>query len=259
MSANKKKRYSAIILAAGKGTRMKSDLVKVLNTLCGKPMLAYSVDVAWAAGGEKIVIIIGHQGDLVRKAFRGQGLIFVEQSEQLGTGHAVLQARDIFCDYEGTILILCGDVPLLRVSTVKSLMDCHVSGGSVVTVLTTILNDPTGYGRIVKGEGSGDVLKIVEEKDATPDERNIREINTGIYCVKSRFLFDAVSEIGNDNAQKEYYLTDMIEIACKRGFRVISLIAPDSAEVMGINTAEDLRKASDLLGIFNKKPSIRIT
>jgi len=244
MTENKKERWSAIILAAGKGTRMKSDLVKVLHVLCGKPLLSYSVDMARAVGVEKLAVIIGHQGDLVRKAFKGQGLIFVKQPEQLGTGHAVLQARDVFRDYEGTILILCGDVPLLRVSTVKDLMARHVSGESVITVLTTILDDPAGYGRIVKGGKDGSVVKIVEARDASCDEKKIREINTGIYCVNSKFLFDAVAEINNDNAQKEYYLTDMIEIAVKRGFKIISVIAPDSFEVMGINTPEDLERAS---------------
>lgn len=244
MIDNEKKQLSAVILAAGKGTRMKSDLAKVLHTLCGRPMLAYSVDVARAVGVEKIVVIIGHQGDLVKRVFHDQGLIFVEQSVQLGTGHAVLQASDIFQGYEGTILILCGDVPLLKVSTVQNLLRNHISEGSVVTVMTTILDDPAGYGRIVKRDGDGEVLKIVEAKDATPDEKKIREINTGIYCVSSKFLFEAVAEIGNNNVQKEYYLTDIIGIASVGGFKVRSLIAPDSVEVMGINTLEDLERAS---------------
>jgi UDP-N-acetylglucosamine diphosphorylase/glucosamine-1-phosphate N-acetyltransferase len=246
MGEDDKHRWSALILAAGKGTRMKSNLAKVLHALCGNPMLAYSVEVARSAGVEKIVVVIGYQGDLVRKTFQDQGLIFVEQFEQLGTGHAVLQARQIFRDYEGTILILCGDVPLLGVSTVKNMLECHVSGEAVITVLTTILDDPGGYGRVIKGGRAGGVMKIVEAKDATPDEKKIREINTGIYCVDSKFLFDAVSEINNDNAQKEYYLTDMIEMAFNRGFKILSMIVPNSLEVMGINTPEDLQKASDL-------------
>ena len=246
MIESKKKQLSAVILAAGKGTRMKSDLAKVLHTLCGRPMLAYCVDVARAVGVEKIVAIIGHQADLVRNTFHGQGLIFAEQSKQLGTGHAVLQASDIFRGYEGTILILCGDVPLLKVSTLEELLGSHISEGAVVTVLTTVLEDPGNYGRVVKREMDGEVLKIVEAKDATPEEKKIREINTGIYCVDSKFLFDAVAKIGNDNAQKEYYLTDIIAIASAGGFKVRSLIAPDSIEVMGINTLEDLERASQI-------------
>jgi UDP-N-acetylglucosamine diphosphorylase/glucosamine-1-phosphate N-acetyltransferase len=244
MIEDDKKGLSAIILAAGKGTRLKSDLVKVLHTIHGRPMLAYSIGVARAMGVEKIVVIVGYQGDLVKKAFHGGGVIFAEQREQLGTGHAVLQARDIFCDYEGTILILCGDVPLLKVTTIKNLLEYHGSEGAVVTVLTTVLDDPAGYGRVVKREEDDEVLRIVEAKDATPAEKKIREINTGIYCVDSRFLFEAVAEISNNNAQKEYYLTDMIEIACRKGFKVRSFIAENPLEVMGINTPEELERAS---------------
>ena len=258
MTEDKKKRCSVIILAAGKGTRMKSDLAKVLHTLCGRPMLAYSIDVAEQVGAEKIVIILGHQGDLVREAFQNQGLIFVEQLEQLGTGHAVLQARDIFHLYDDIILILCGDVPLLQVSTVQNLLNRHVSEGSVVTVLTTILADPTGYGRIIKGAKDGHVVKIVEEKDATLDEKKIREINTGIYCVDSKFLFEAVATIGNDNKQKEYYLTDMIEIAFNKGLNIISVVASDCKEVMGLNTPEDVERASKSAS-QNKKYQKRTT
>jgi UDP-N-acetylglucosamine diphosphorylase/glucosamine-1-phosphate N-acetyltransferase len=246
MKIYERNRCSAIILAAGKGKRMKSDIAKVLHDLCGRPMLAFSVDVARAVGVEKTVVIIGHQGRLVKEAFHGQGLIFVEQREQLGTGHAVLQAKNIFRNYNGVILILCGDVPLLRVSTVQRLLERHVAERSVVTILTTILDNPTGYGRVVKASRDGDVLKIVEEKDATSPEKEIREINTGIYCVQSRFLFDAVAAIGNANAQKEYYLTDMVEMACRRCLKVVSVVSPNSIEVMGINTPEDLERASTL-------------
>jgi UDP-N-acetylglucosamine diphosphorylase/glucosamine-1-phosphate N-acetyltransferase len=241
---------SVIILAAGKGTRMKSDLAKVLHSLYGKPMLAYSVDVARAIGAEKIAVVIGHQADVVREAFKDQGLIFVEQREQLGTGHAVLQTRDTFRTYQGTIIILCGDVPLLSASKIMDLLEYHISEKSVVTVLTTILDNPYGYGRIIKAGSKGEVLKIVEEKDALPDEKKINEINTGIYCVDCSFLFGAVEEIGDENVQREYYLTDIVDIACKKGFRVRSFITADSVEVMGINTPEDLEKASEYLKVL---------
>jgi UDP-N-acetylglucosamine diphosphorylase/glucosamine-1-phosphate N-acetyltransferase len=243
MKLGEKYRCSAIILAAGKGKRMKSDTAKVLHTLCGKPMLAFSIDVAKAMGVEKTVVIIGHQGHAVRQAFQQQGLIFVEQREQLGTGHAVIQASEVFRQYKGAILILCGDVPLLQAATVRNLFERHIAEEAVVTVLTTILENPYGYGRIVKG-CSGNILKIVEEKDATTSEKEINEINTGIYCVQGEFLFDAIEKIGNNNAQKEYYLTDMVEAACRRGVNVVSMIAPNPIEVMGINTPEDLQRAS---------------
>jgi len=239
------RKVSAVILAAGKGTRMKSDLAKVLHPLCGKPMLTYSIEVAQALGAEDIAVIIGHQADMVREAFKEQGLIFIEQREQLGTGHAVLQAKNAFCHYHGTILILCGDVPLLRPSTVIALFKYHIAEKAALTVLTTILDDPTGYGRIVKGGNPGEVVRIVEEKDGSPDEKKIREINTGIYCVEADFLFRAVAEIGNDNVQKEYYLTDIVGIAWEQGFKTRSFIAVNSFEVMGINTPFDLTRASE--------------
>jgi len=245
MSGYEKRRLSAVVLAAGKGTRMKSDLAKVLHPLCGKPMLTYSIDVARAIGVENIAVIIGHQADMVREAFKNQGLIFIEQREQLGTGHAVLQAKDIFCHYHGTMLILCGDVPLLCPSTVSALLEYHIMEKATLTVLTTILDDPTSYGRIIKGDNSREVVSIVEEKDASPDEKKIREINTGIYCVESDFLFRAVAEIGNKNVQKEYYLTDIVGIAWEKGFKTRSFIAVDSFEVMGINTLFDLTRASE--------------
>ncbi len=235
-----------IILAAGKGTRMKSELAKVLHHLSGKPMLSYVVEAAKAAGSQDISVIIGYQADAVRERFRDGALTFIEQFEQLGTGHAVLQAREKFHLYTGTVLILCGDVPLLQAATLRSLVDCHRRHKAAVTVLTTLLPDPTGYGRIIKGP-TGKVRKIVEEKDATEVEKKIKEINTGIYCTESRFLFDALGKIGNNNAQKEYYLTDIIAIANENGDEVGSLAAFDSREVMGINTLQELAAADRYL------------
>lgn len=238
-----KKGFSTIILAAGKGKRMQSDLAKVLHPLRGVPILTYPIATARAAGAERIVVVIGHQAGLIRERFANQGLTFVEQREQLGTGHAVLQAAEAFRDHDGTIVILCGDVPLIRPETVRSLYERHREEGAAVTVLTTIPADPAGYGRVVKEEG-GRVVRIVEEKDAGPEQKKIREINTGIYCVESRFLFTAVAGLGNRNAQGEYYLTDIVEIACDLGLRTCSSDAPDPVEVMGINTPEELEKAS---------------
>lgn len=240
MSDNKQ--LSAIILAAGKGTRMQSDKAKVLHLLLGEPLLAYSLKLAASLGSEKVVVVVGHQADAVRQAFTDAECVFVEQRPQLGTGHAVLQARDHFIGYEGMILILCGDVPCLGVSTVRSLIDVHCRERATVTVMTTVLEDPGSYGRVITGS-DGDVLKIVEARDATDQERSVREINTGIYCVDGPFLFEAVSQIRNKNSQHEYYLTDIIEIARSLGKRIRSFIAADSLEVMGINTQGDLAKA----------------
>lgn len=236
---------SSLILAAGKGTRMQSDLAKVLHPLCGKPMLSYVLETARAVGSERIAVVIGHQAQKVRETYAGEEVIFVEQKEQLGTGHAVLQAKECFCEYEGNVLILCGDVPLLRPSTLEALMAFHESHRAVVTVMTVILDEPGSYGRIVKSE-AGEVLKIVEAKDATEAERKIGEINTGIYCVSSRFLFDAVGRITNDNAQKEYYLTDIMAISRQDALVSMAFVVSDPVEVMGINTLEDLKRADGI-------------
>jgi len=250
----KESKFCALILAAGKGTRMKSDKAKVLHVLNGKPLLHYSLAAAKEAGAEKIVAVIGHQADKVREAFANSGCIFVEQNPQLGTGHAVLQAKEVLSSYDGLTVILCGDVPLLQSATIKSLLDNHVSEKAAVSVLTTIPPPPHAYGRIVKDD-KGNVLKIVEHKDATDDEKKIGEINTGIYCVDTKFLFSALGKVTNHNQQHEYYLTDIVEIAVREGQKVKSFIASDYVEVMGINTLEELSRAEKYL-LRNRKSSV---
>lgn len=245
--------FRTIILAAGQGKRMKSDLAKVLHPVGGVPMLAHPVLAARAAGSRMIVVVIGHQAERIRELFGREQLIFVEQREQLGTGHAVLQAREVLRDYEGTIVILCGDVPLIQPETIRALHDRHRSKRATVTVLTTIPQEPAGYGRVVKAD-DGAVLRIVEDKDATSQEKQIREINTGIYCVESPFLFTALAGIGNVNAQGEYYLTDIVETAVGMGLRVTSALAPDPLEVMGINTPGELETASRRMGMRDQRP-----
>jgi UDP-N-acetylglucosamine diphosphorylase/glucosamine-1-phosphate N-acetyltransferase len=242
----KEKKFCALILAAGKGTRMKSNKAKVLHVLNGKPLLHYSLVAAKEAGAEKIVAVIGHQADKVREEFADSDCVFVEQKPQMGTGHAVLQAKDVLANYKGLTVILCGDVPLLKSATIKSLVDNHLTAKAVVSVLTTIPPPPHAYGRIVKDD-KGNVLKIVEHKDATEDEKKIGEINTGIYCVNTRFLFHVLEKVTNDNQQHEYYLTDIVEIACREDVTVKSFIASDYVEVMGINTVEELSRAEKYL------------
>ena len=245
--------FCALILAAGKGTRMKSDLAKVLHVLEGKPLLHYSLQSVHRAGAEKIVVIVGHQADKVREEFPHSGCIFVEQKPQLGTGHAVLQAKEVLAGYQGKTVILCGDVPLLKPSTIKSLIENHIATGAAITVLTTIPPDARGYGRIIK-DADGKIAKIVEERDATAAEKQIGEINTGIYCADTPLLFDALGKVKNNNDQKEYYLTDIVEIARQDSLTVGSYLVSDYVEVMGINTGEQLKQAAKYLAASKRVP-----
>ena len=245
-------KFCALILAAGKGTRMKSDLAKALHVLEGKSLLYYSIAAAQAAGAEKVVVIIGHEAEKVRELFADTGVIFVEQKPQLGTGHAVLQAKAALANYQGLTVILCGDLPLLSSATIENLVAGHLSSKAQITVLTTFPPLLEGYGRVVK-DGSGNVMKIVEARDATEAEKQIGEINTGIYCVHTPFLFKALGKVTNDNNQKEYYLTDIVEIAGLEGLSVKAHIAPDYIEVMGINTPEELSIASKHLPTNRKQ------
>jgi len=238
--------FCALILAAGKGTRMKSDLAKVLHVLEGKPLLHYCLQSAHRAGAEKIVVIVGHQADLVRQEFSQCGCIFIDQKPQLGTGHAVLQAKEALTGYSGKTVILCGDVPLLKPSTIQSLIENHIATGAAFTVLTTTPPDASGYGRIVRDKADN-IAKIVEQRDATAAEKQIGEINTGIYCADTELLFDVLGKVKNNNDQKEYYLTDIVEIACREGKVVKPHIAPDYIEVMGINTPDELSRAGSYL------------
>lgn len=238
---------AALVLAAGKGTRMKSDLVKVMHPLAGCPMVDYPVAAARAAGAGRLVLVVGHQSEKVRDYFAGAAdVAFAVQEEQLGTGHAVGCAAGALAGFSGRVLILCGDVPLIRENTLVELLARHDERQAVVTVLTAHLDEPTGYGRVVKREG-GRILRIVEEKDASQEERSIREINSGIYCVNGDFLFDAVAALSNDNAQGEYYLTDIIRMAAERGLHCYSLPVDDPAEVMGVNDRVQLAAAGKIL------------
>ncbi len=242
----RKQELAAIILAAGKGTRMNSDLVKVLHPLCGRPMIWYVTALAQSLGASKTVVVVGHQAQKVMEALEGQDLIYALQDHQLGSAHAVQQARQDLRDFDGDVFILCGDVPLLRPATLEALLERHRSRGSAITVMTALPDDPGSYGRVVKSE-AGDVLRIVEARDATPEEKEIREINTGIYCADRVFLFDAVGRIGNTNAQGEFYFTDIFEIAVRDQRKTGAYVLDDPEEAMGINTIDDLRRAEQIM------------
>jgi bifunctional UDP-N-acetylglucosamine pyrophosphorylase / glucosamine-1-phosphate N-acetyltransferase len=238
---------AALILAAGKGTRMKSELVKVMHPLAEKPMISWAVRAARGAGAGKTVLVVGHQSEKVREYFAAEeGLDFAVQEEQLGTGHAVRCAARFFSGFKGRVLLLCGDVPLIRPATLQALLSVHEENRSTVTVLTARLENPHGYGRVVKGEG-GRVLRIVEEKDATQEERGVTEINSGIYCVEAEFLFASVAALNSDNAQGEFYLTDIVKQGALLGKICRSFTVADSEEIMGVNDRVQLAAAGKVL------------
>ena len=244
---------ATIILAAGKGTRMKSDLVKVLHPILGLPMLSYPIELSLKGiKSEKTIVVVGYQAGQLKERFKDPQIQFALQKEQLGTGHAVLQAIPLLKTFTGTVLILCGDVPLVKADTLHSSIEAFWKSDSILSVLTTVVEDPFGYGRIVRSS-EGWIKKIVEEKDSTKEEKSIREINTGIYCVKASFLIDGLSKIEKNNAQGEYYLTELVEIAEKKGLRCSAYIVADPVEVMGINTRVDLAVANEVLKLEKLK------
>lgn len=236
-----------VIMAAGKGTRMKSDLPKVLHEANGKPLVAYVIEKSRALDPGKIVLIVGHQAELVQAATADFPVDYALQEPQLGTGHAVMQSEPLLKDFEGEVVILSGDAPLFTERTLRELIDFHRSRQAVATVLTAEMADPTGYGRIIRNGGGEEVLKIVEQKDATEAEKAVSEINSGVYVFNAAELFSALHSITNKNAQGEYYLTDVFGICFGKGKKVCAFKVADANEIRGINTPEQLREAEQLL------------
>jgi bifunctional UDP-N-acetylglucosamine pyrophosphorylase/glucosamine-1-phosphate N-acetyltransferase len=230
---------AVIILAAGKGVRMKSDLPKVFHEILGEPMLTYVLDTVKRLGPSETYLVVGHKRDLIMDDYKDRGLKFVAQDDQLGTGHAVMQAKPHLEGFSGTVLVLAGDVPLIRYETLKKLVDFHVQRKAAATDLTAELDDPGSYGRIVRNE-AGEILRIVEKKDASPGELEIKEFNTGTFCFEKDALFRALAEVRPENAQREYYLTDTIEILRKKGLPVYAFRADDASETLGVNTKDEL-------------------
>ncbi|MBR1597791.1 MAG: NTP transferase domain-containing protein [Lachnospiraceae bacterium] len=240
-------RIKAVILAAGKGTRMKSELPKVLHTACGKPMVEYSIEAAHKAGADykDICLVVGHKADLVKKTV-GDCVNYVMQEEQLGTGHAVKCAAD-FIGEEGITMVLCGDTPLITGETLKKLVDTHIAEGNAITVLTAVVDDPAGYGRIIK-DNWGKFVKIVEQKDASLEEQRVDEINSGMYLFDSAVLSKALDKLTNDNAQGEYYLTDTIEIVKSEDLGTVATMTVDDVnEIKGVNSVDQLAEAETIL------------
>lgn len=233
-----------VILAAGKGTRMKSALPKVVHRVMGKCMVELVIEAASEAGSGEICLVIGYEGEQVRREV-GESVSYVWQKEQLGTGHAVKCARD-FIGTTGDVLILCGDTPLITGKTLKALYEYHKKEGNKATLLSAIVENADGYGRIIRDE-NGHFIKNVEHKDATEKERESREINSGMYMFSAKELSEALEELTNDNAQGEYYLPDTLEIIRKKGGRVEAFALENEEEIAGVNTLEQLAEAEAVM------------
>lgn len=231
-----------VTLAAGKGTRMKSDLAKVLHQVFFAPMIHHVLTTVEELHPAKSIVIVGHQREAVIQTLLGYDVEFVFQEKQLGTGHAVLLAEQAIGSQDSVVMILCGDTPLIRADTLQSMYQQHLDHSCVCTIMTTVLTDPTNYGRII-ANSSGQVTAIVEEKDASADEKQIKEINAGIYCVNSGFLFDTLKKVGTDNSQGEVYLTDIVSIAATSGSSVEKFVNSCSRDVLGVNSRVELALA----------------
>lgn len=237
---------ATVILAAGKGKRMKSDLPKVLHPLNNRAMIHYVIDAATEIHSDKIVLVVGHKKDMVMQETRERQVEYAEQNEQLGTGHAVLQTAPLFNKFKGDILVLSGDVPLLTAGTLNEIIQLHRKEKPLATLLTAAMNDPTGYGRVIR-DRNGFVNQIVEEKDASPDVKKIKEINVGIYIFDAESLFATLPRVNNDNKQGEYYLPDVIKIYVEEGKKVAAVKTSNVAETHGINDVEQLKNAEEIL------------
>lgn len=235
----------AVVLAAGKGTRMKSRLVKVLHPLCGRPMVQHVVNNLRLAGIERIIVVVGFQADKVREEL-GDSVEYAVQEEQLGTGHAVMQTRHLLENHTGPILITYGDAPLYRSETFAGLIKAHAAAGAGATLLSVILSNPTGYGRIIRDE-KGRFLAVVEERDATRQQAAIREVNSGTYVFESSLLFAALDNLRPENAQQEYYLTDVPALMRQAGEKIHIFSDADPVETLGINNRLQLARAEKIL------------
>ena len=237
-------KIAIVILAAGLGTRMQSNKAKVLHRVCGKPMVNYVVETAGKIAGNNVVLVVGHQADKVRQTVSGLGSFsYAYQKEQLGTGHAVLCALPFLPDRCRQVIILCGDVPLIKAETLSALIRLHINENRDISILAVELENPSGYGRILLDK-AGRVRAIVEEADASARQKRIKLINTGIYCVQKEFLLRAVPQIKSDNAQGEIYLTDIVGIAYNEKRHIGVTVGSDPFEVAGINTLQELKSVA---------------
>ena len=237
--------FTSVILAAGMGTRMKSKMPKVLHTVCGKPLSKWVIDASKAAGADKVCAVVGHKAETVKEVL-GDVCEFALQAEQKGTGHAVMQAIDVIKNSKGEVVILNGDTPLITAETINKAIEYHKNNGNQATVITAILDDATGYGRIVR-DNDGSVLKIVEQKDASEEEKKINEVNSGMYVFDAQSLVYALDKITPNNAQGEYYLTDTLEILLSAGKKIGGYAISDNDEIRGINDRVQLNEAEKIM------------
>jgi bifunctional UDP-N-acetylglucosamine pyrophosphorylase/glucosamine-1-phosphate N-acetyltransferase len=235
---------AAIVLAAGEGKRMRSDIPKVLHRIHDRSMITMVLDTLKSLNFERIVVVVGFKGEMVEEELKDYPVTIVWQHEQLGTGHAVMMGREALEDFDGTTLVALGDVPFLSAATIEGLFDIHMRTRAKATCLSAVLDDPTGYGRVVR-DGDTDIIReIVEHRDASREVLKINEINTGTFCFDNRLMFKTLSQIDNDNAQGEYYLTDCVKILYRNGFRVSVAQAADADEGLGVNSAQQLKELS---------------
>lgn len=237
--------FTSVILAAGMGTRMKSKMPKVLHKVCGKPLSKWVIDASKAAGADKVCAVVGHKAETVKEVL-GDVCEFALQAEQKGTGHAVMQAIDVIKNSKGEVVILNGDTPLITAETINKAIEYHKNNGNQATVITAILDDATGYGRIVR-DNDGSVLKIVEQKDASKEEKKINEVNSGMYVFDAQVLVYALDKITPNNAQGEYYLTDTLEILLSAGKKIGGYAISDNDEIRGINDRVQLNEAEKIM------------
>ena len=235
------KNLHAIILAGGKGTRMKSDLPKCAYPFCGKPMISYIIESCKQANIKDIIVVVGYKSEELIKCLPSD-VRYVKQEEQLGTGHATLCAAPLLKDEDGLTLIFPGDMPMIDKETIENLIERHIKDNNVLTDVTSIYEDPKAYGRIVRKNGQ--IEKIVEFKDCNEEQKEIKEINIALYCIDNKILFDNLDKIKNNNNANEYYLTDLVEILAK-DYRVDAYIAPDDYRLVGINDVDTLKQVEE--------------
>ncbi len=236
------KNIAVVVLAAGEGTRMKSEVPKVLHRVCGKPMISWVLESVGGLNPRDIYVVVGHKSQTVKENIKADKVSFVDQKKQLGSGHALMQVEKKLAGWHGSVLVLCADTPLIKTETLLTLLNFHRREDNSVTVLSVTNENPHGYGRVIRSP-LGQVEKIVEEKDASPDVRRIKEINSGIYCFESPLIWSVLKKIKPENIKKEYYLTDAIDILNNQGKKTGAYSICDTGEVMGVNSRVELANA----------------